>query len=94
MSAKKVCGYDIYREPRDDPVPDRWVLSFETSDEWFYRYVAQQRGDPFEFQHKRRPDMEISEDDVTPHSIKDFFDYNPNFELVDEKLIYHGNYPD
>lgn len=94
MGNKRVVGYDIYPEPRAGPVPNQYVLSIETADGWFYRYRALQCGDPFEFEHKRAPDMEISECEITPKMIHHFFKDHAKFTLVNEKVIYHGSYLD
>lgn len=94
MSSKEVRSFDLFRSRRKNPIPDKWVLSFQTYDGWFYRYVSQQKGDPFEFKHKRRPDMTISRNEITPKSIRGYFQESPVFELVNEKLLYHGDYPD
>ena len=59
---------------------------------WYYVYTAAQRSDPFVFRLKRRPDGTTSPDEITPRRIRDYFETNPTFELVDEKLIYRGAY--
>lgn len=94
MGSKRVVEYELYSEPQSGPVPARYILSIETADGWFYRYVALQRGDPFELRHKRRPDMKISTCDITPRSVHRFFEQHSKFTLVNEKVIYHGAYPE
>lgn len=92
MSTKRIVRWYPEKLDREGPIPPKYALVFKTADEWYYRYESQLKDDPFVFRHKRRPDGSISNDDVTPKNVKTYFDNHPSFELVDEKLIYHGNF--
>lgn len=92
MSNKRIVSFEVFEVPSPSP-ETKYEMSFKTADEWFYTYTALSEGEPFTFEHKRRPDMGISEDDVTPQSIKKFIDDHPSLELIDSKVIYTGDYP-
>jgi len=92
MSDKRIVSFDVYEVPTPTP-ESKYEMSFKTADGWFYTYVALTEDGPFSFKHKRRPDMEISEDDVTPQSIRDYIGRRSELELVNAKVIYHGEYP-
>lgn len=92
MGGKRIEEFDVYEVPSRGP-HSKLELIFETADGWLYTYNSFSNEEPFTFHHKRRPDMTISEDDVTPRSIKEFVDSHPNLELVNAKTIYHTEYP-
>lgn len=91
MSNKRIESYDVYEIPSRSPVT-KLEMSFKTADEWIYVYTAAREGEPFTFARKRRPDSVISDDDVTPRSIENFVDRHPQFELINEKIVYRGHY--
>ena len=92
MSNKRIVSYDLYEAPSRSP-ETKYELSFKTADDWFYRYTALSEEEPFSFKHKRRPDMKISDDDITPQSVQTFVEDHADFELIGEKVIYRGGYP-
>ena len=92
MSSKKIVSFDVYEVPSSALEP-KYEMSFKTADGWFYTYVSLTEEGPFTFKHKRRPDMQVSDDDVTPQSIKEYIDDHPNLDLVNAKVIYRGEYP-
>lgn len=92
MGQKRIKSFDVYTVPSRGP-HTKLEMSFETADGWFYTYVSFNDSEPFTFHHKRRPDMEISEDDVTPRSVEEFVDKHPKFNLINTKTIYFDEYP-
>ena len=93
MSSKRIESFEVYEAPSRGP-HSKFEMSFETSDGWFYTYVSFDEGEPFTFHHKRKPNMNISEDDVTPRSIKEFVDCHSSLELIDAKTIYYTESPE
>lgn len=92
MSNKQISSFDVYEVPSRGPHTKLEML-FETIDGWFYKYVSFEEGEPFTFHNKRRPDMDISEDDVTPQSIKEFVERQQDLNLINPKTIYYAEYP-
>jgi hypothetical protein len=91
MSNKRIESYEVYEIP--SPSPEKKLeMSFKTADDWIYIYTAAREGEPFTFARKRRPDSKISDDDVTPRSIKNFVDRHPQFEMINEKIVYHDSF--
>ena len=91
MSSKRIESFEVYEAPSRGPRP-KLNMTFKTADDWFYTYIAFSENEPFTFHHKRRPDMEISDDEVTPRTIKEFVENHPALELVNAKTIYHKEY--
>ena len=92
MSNKRIKSFDVYEVPSRGP-HCKLEMSFKTGDGWFYTYISFGEEEPFRFDHKRSPDMNISENEVTPRSVDEFIEEHPSFELIDTKTIYYEEYP-
>ena len=85
--SKEIDRWYVETLQRPGPVPVQWHLKVTTRDEWVYVYRALLDGEPFRFHFKRRPDGSVSDDDITPVSVWEFFQKSPHFDLVGEKMI-------
>ena len=88
MSNEKVIKKVRRDEYQHAPVgPSGTELSIQTKDGWGYLFRRLTDREPFELVHKRRDDGSVSESDVVPKTVVEYFESTPDIELVNATVI-------
>lgn len=88
MSNEKVIDRVRRDEYNHAPVgPSGTELSIQTQDGWDYLFRRLTDSEPFELVHKRRGDGSVSESEVVPKVVVEYFEQTPDIELVNATVI-------